>query len=143
MTSAYRGIAHLIAGCIMLQAAFIAFGMFGLRRFLDKGGTATEDYDGNAGWMLHGVFGTIVIPLLAVALLVVAVLAKHQDGIERAVVIAGLVILQVAFGVLGAKSPWVGALHGLVALVILGIAVEAGTRVGRSGKQPVEPPAAA
>jgi hypothetical protein len=141
MTSAYRGIAHLIAGCIALQAAFIAFGMFGLRHYLDDGGTATKDYDGNAGWALHSVVGMIVIPLLAVALVVVAVLAKHSDGIKAAAVIAGLVIVQVAFGVLGEDSPWIGALHGLLALVLMGIAVEAGVRVGRSGKAVHEPPA--
>jgi hypothetical protein len=136
MTSAYRALAHTIGGFVMLQAAFIAYAMFGLRHDVNDGATVTKSYDGNVGWKLHEIFGTAVIPLLAVALLVVAVLIKRSDAIRLAAAIAGMVILQVIFGMVGDKSPLIGAVHGLLALAIMGAAVTAGTRVGRATPAP-------
>jgi len=132
MTSAYRAVAHTIAGCVLLQATFIAWAMFGLRHDLDDGATVTKDYDGNAGWVLHGVFGSLIIPLLAIALLVVALRLKRPDATRFAAILLGMVIVQAVLGYVGEAAPIVGALHGALALGIMGISVIAGTRIGRS-----------
>src|SRR5262245_21563068 len=101
MTGAYRGLAHGIAGCVALQAAFIAWAMFGLGGDREGGTVIGKSYAGNAGWDLHSAFGMIVIPLLAFALLGVAFATKLPKAITWALILAGLVIVQVVLGKVG------------------------------------------
>ena len=67
----------------------------------------------------------MLIPLLALALLVVSFFAKLPKGVAAAVVLVVLVALQVTLGILGHSTPYAGLLHGLNALVIFGGALHA------------------
>ena len=89
------------------------------------------------GFAIHMFFnGLILIPLCSLVLLIVSFFAKVPQGITLAATIFVLVILQVF--VLPALSREVGsgfgALHGINALVMMGIAIMAGAaRLGGHG----------
>jgi hypothetical protein len=133
MKSAYRTLAYLIAAGVALQAASVALGFFAIIHEVDSGGviTAEYDYDSNLGIILHRVGGLGIIPLLAIALLVVSFFVKVPGAVRRAGAVFGLVVLQIGlvFGAFVAAP--VGALHGLNALAVFGAAVRAGRRITR------------
>src|SRR3712207_4157204 len=78
--SVYRVLAFVIAAEIAVQAAAMAFAVAGLGIWVDEGGTydaaVLEDgnlpFTGVTGFMIHTVNGATVIPVLALALLVVS-----------------------------------------------------------------------
>jgi hypothetical protein len=138
MKLTYRVLAYLIAAGVLLQAAFIAFGVFGLVHDVDSGKVVDENYEGNAGGMLHALNGTFIIPLLALALLVISFFARLPDGRKWAGIVLGLVLLQVALAYTAFGAPIVGSLHGVNALALFAVALLAGCRAGRAA---VTPPA--
>jgi hypothetical protein len=126
----YRGIAVLIALGVVLQAAAIAFAWFKVLGDLDGGAVITSDYEGNAGHAMHGIVGMTVIPLLALLLMATSPFAKVRGaskwaGLVLLAVVAQVVLAFVSFGVAA-----VGALHGMNALVVLGLALMTARRVG-------------
>lgn len=132
MKSAYRILAYLVAAGVVVQAADIAFAWFTTINEVDSGTVVDENYDGNAGHALHGIMGMMVIPVLALVLLVVSFFAKVPDGVKWAASVFGVVVLQVALAFLAfGVTPALGALHGLNAMLLLGVSVMAGHRVGR------------
>ncbi|GIG61078.1 hypothetical protein Lfu02_54500 [Longispora fulva] len=132
MRTTYKVLAILVAVSVALQGAWIAFGVFGLAHDTDDQPVLLDDsYKGNAGWMLHGIGGQIVVPLLAIALLVVAFFAHVPHGVRWAAIIVGLVALQVALGFLSFAWPGLGLLHGFNALVLFGMAIHARQAAGR------------
>ena len=87
MRQAYRILSGLIALLVVVQAAAVAYGAFDIDKVIDKvkdhGDTitnASSKLDGGAGYGLHGLLGTMVIPVLALALLVVSFMAHVPDG---------------------------------------------------------------
>ncbi|MGZ5369695.1 MAG: hypothetical protein ACXWXV_11770 [Aeromicrobium sp.] len=138
MKSAYRYLAYILAIEVVIQAAAIAFAIFGLGKWIDDGNTldkaAIEDestsFTGLAGFIVHGINGQMVIPLLAIILLIVSFFAKVPDGTKWAAVILVAVIAQVLLGIFGHELPALGILHGINALFILAAASMAGQRVG-------------
>jgi hypothetical protein len=126
MRSTYRILAHLIAIGVVLQAAFLAFGIFGLWNDVDAGLVVDDNYEFNAGLVLHGVVGMMVMPLVALLLLIVSFFAKVPRGITWALIIFGAVVLQILLAFAGFGIPAVGALHGINAIVILALAIVAG-----------------
>ena len=145
MRSVYRVLAFVIAAEVAVQAAAIAFAVYGLGRWVEDGGTLdrtvmrSEDgsVGGAAGFAIHGVNGTMIMPLLAVALLVVSFFADVPGGVKWAGTTFVLVVVQGGLGYLGQAVPGLGALHGINALVLFGVAVMAGKRVGSSATVPV------
>jgi hypothetical protein len=141
---AYRFLALTIAVLIVVQAGAIAWGFFGVSNFVTDGGVIDEEFldctedcesigSADIGFAIHMFFnGLILIPLTSLVLLIVAFFAKVPRGVTMAAVIFVLVILQVL--VLPALSRSVGsgfgALHGINALVMMGIAIMAGQRAG-------------
>ena len=139
---AYRILAYTIAVLVVVQAGAIAWGFFGVSNFITDGGVVDEEFldctedcesigSAEAGFAIHMFFvGLILIPLTSLILLVTSFFAKVPKGIVLAATIVGLVILQVF--VLPALSREVGsgfgALHGINALVLMGIAIMAGRR---------------
>jgi hypothetical protein len=128
MRATYKALGHTIAGLVAVQAAVLALAVFGLWNWIDEGNTLTKariDSDaglgspGEVGFMLHGVIGMMLIPLLAIVFLVISFFAKDVSG---AVKWAGLVFLtvliQVVLGIVSFGVPGLGALHGLNALAI-------------------------
>ncbi|MGZ5422477.1 MAG: hypothetical protein ACXWDF_09915 [Aeromicrobium sp.] len=138
MKSAYRYLAYILAIEVVIQAAAIAFAIFGLGKWIDDGNTldkaAIEDestsFTGLAGFIVHGINGQMVIPLLVIILLIVSFFAKVPDGTKWAAVILVAVIAQVLLGIFGHELPALGILHGVNALFILAAASMAGQRVG-------------
>lgn len=142
MKGAYRVIAGLIALGVVIQASAIAFAYAGLGAWIADGNTldtaAMEDesttFTGVIGFPIHGINGMMVIPLLALALLIVSFFAKVERGVVMAVVLVVLVALQITLGILGHEMPYAGALHGINALIIFGGAIAA-SRAARVSSQ--------
>jgi heme A synthase len=80
------------------------------------------------GFMFHGIGGQIVVPLVALALLIVAFFARIPGGVQAALVVLALVVLQVILGMVGHEVPWLGALHALNAFLIFGAGLAASRR---------------
>jgi heme A synthase len=122
---AYRGIAYVIAGLVLLQAAFIGYAWFEVINAVDSGTVINEDYEGNAGHAGHGITGMMVIPLLSIVLLVVSLFTKVAGATKRAAIVFGVVVLQVALGLISFGVPALGALHGINAFALLAAALYA------------------
>src|SRR5664280_304528 len=93
MESAYRVIAGLIALGVVVQAASVAYAAFSLSHAVDDGATLDKNSKvWDAGFIVHSLDGQVIIPLLAIALLVVSFRAGVPDGRRW----AGFVFLAVA-----------------------------------------------
>lgn len=133
---AYRFFAYLIAVEVVLQASFIAFGVFGETKWIeDDGGVLNKavldadkhpTFTGAIGYGLHFLNGMMLIPLIAVIFLIVAFFAKVPSGAKWAAIVLLLVVVQVAMGLSGIV--WLGPLHGINAFILFGTAVMAGKR---------------
>jgi hypothetical protein len=133
MRSAYRALAHTIAGGVLLQAAFIAYGYFQTLSDVDGGKVLRKGFDENAGQELHSTVGFMVLPLLGLVLLVVAFLAKFDGAVKWAGYVLLAIVVQVLLALAASHVPAIGALHGLNAFVLLALAVIAGRRVATAG----------
>ena len=133
MRSAYKFLAFAIAGLVALQAAFMVFAVAGLGIWVDEGGVLDKaafesedlDFTGAVGFMIHGINGMMIIPLLGLALLVVSFFAKVPGGVKVAAIVLGAIVVQVLLGLFGHESAYIGALHGLNAFILFGSAVYA------------------
>jgi hypothetical protein len=139
MRTAYRVLAVAIAALVVIQAAVIAVGMFGLVAFVQGGGTvdlgALESGDGipnGWGFIAHGIVGTIVIPLVAIALVVVSFFTHVPGAVRWALIVFGVVVLQVVLAFLSLTVSGLGLLHGANALVVLGTSMSSAIRVRRA-----------
>lgn len=133
----YRVFAYLVAIEVAVQAAALAFHSAGLGHWIyaDRN-TATRsvleegsdvDYTGKMGGVIHGENGAMIVPLLALALLVVAVLARKRvvGGLRWAGIVLALVVLQVVLGFVTLAVPAIGALHAVTALLLFWAALHA------------------
>jgi Family of unknown function (DUF6220) len=133
MRTAYRVLAFVIAAEVAIQAAAIAYAYFGLGVWIDGGGildkatveNESATFTGDGGFALHGINGQMVIPVLVIVFFVLSFFAKVPRGVMWAGVTFGLVVLQVLLGLFGHVVPLLGALHGINALLIFGVAVMA------------------
>jgi hypothetical protein len=144
MRSVYRVLAFLIAIEVVIQAMAIAYAIAGLGKWVeDDGGVLNKqvldsdspDFTGVGGFMLHGMNGMMIIPILVLLLLVVSFFAKVPGGVRSAAILVGLVALQVFLGIFAHSVPYVIVLHVLNAFAILGVAAMA----GRSASVVAEP----
>ena len=135
MRATYRVLAHVVAGLVAFQAAVMVFAVAGLYNWVADGNSLTEsvltsdegpEFTGAIGFMLHGMVGMMLIPLIALALLVVAFFAKVAGGVRWAAIVLGLTVLQVVLGITGHETPYAGLLHGLNALALFACALAAG-----------------
>ena len=139
MRAAYKALSHSIAGLVAVQAALIALATAGLLHWVEDGNTLTpkavrsEDTGatGAIGFALHSGIGMILIPLLAIALVVVAFLLKEKPARTWAIVLLVVVVLQVGLGSAAEAVPFLGLVHGLLALVLAWVGWHAATVVGR------------
>jgi hypothetical protein len=151
---AYRFLAWTIAVLVVVQAGAIAWGFFGVSDWvIDSGGAIDKEFldckedcesIGSAEWgfLIHMfVNGLVLIPLTSLILLIVSFFAKVPGGVRFGAGIVGLVALQVA--VLPTLSREVGsgfgALHGINAIVLMGVAVLAARRAAAVEHTPAEP----
>jgi len=139
-------LSYIIAAEVVVQASAIAFAIFGLGKWINDGGTldkATMDdesvtFTGFVGFMIHGINGQMVIPLLALILLIVSFFAKVPGGVKWAGAILALVVIQVTLGLFAHETPQLGPLHGMNALLLFSVAILAGRRTRFSDKEAVK-----
>lgn len=122
MRQTYKVLAHTISAAVVIQAALIAWTTFIVINTLESG----ADVSGPpAAAMIHSTIGMYIIPILALALLVVALIA--HAGIRWAVWVVVAVVGQIALALAAFTTPALGILHGLVAFGIIALA-EVGAR---------------
>jgi hypothetical protein len=145
MRTTYRVLAYVLAAEVVVQAAAMAFGVAGLSHWVKAGGVFDRSvFDGNdqpfpevAGLIVHGINGGIVVPVLALALLVVSVFAKVPRGSWWAGAVLLLVGVQGMLGYSASDLPALGALHGVNALLLFTTALLAGRRARVPAPEPV------
>jgi hypothetical protein len=146
MRSVYRVLAYLIAALVVVQAGAIAYGVFGLFNWVEGGGTFDQaaveaenaGIGGGFGFGLHITIGYFVIPLAALLLLIISFFAKIPGGIRWALILFLTVVVQTLLAGFAHEVAEIGWLHGMVALVLFGLAVTAGIRAGRQAPVAVE-----
>lgn len=137
MKSAYRILAYLVALEVLVQAAAIAYAVAGLGTWIQSGGvldkaamdSETLEFTGIGGFMVHGINGQMIMPLIALLLLIVSFFAKVRGGVQLAAMVLGGVAVQVALGTFGHGLPLLGLIHGMLAIVIFWAAMVAARRV--------------
>jgi hypothetical protein len=136
MRTAYRVFAFIIAAEVVIQAAAVAFAVAGLFNWVDKEGGVLDkaaidsevEFTGVVGFIIHGMNGMLLIPLIALIFLIISFFAKVPGGVMWAAIAFVLVLLQVTLGILGHEGAIFGALHGMNALAIFSVALMAGIR---------------
>ena len=143
MRSTYRFLALAIAALVVVQAGAIAWAFFGLTNEIDQNGlvinkACLESDDGCGGgftaewgFAIHMFFnGLVLIPLTTLALLIVSFFAKIPGGAKYAGILFLLVVLQVIVLPMLSREAGsgFGALHGVNALVLMGVAIMAAQR---------------
>jgi hypothetical protein len=104
MRSVYRGLSGLIVLGVVVQLAVIAAAWFLVLDDVDNGGVF-DNNTRNWGHNVHSVVGMMVIPLLAVALLVVSFFARIPGGVKWAALVFGAVVLQVVLAFASGGRP--------------------------------------
>jgi hypothetical protein len=144
MKQVYRVLAFLIAAGVAIQAASIAYGMFGLIKWIEEGGTLDQSTEltpalgGYTGFSWHATGGIFVISVTSLLFLICSFFAKVPGGIRWALIVLGVTVLQVALGLFSHSVAGLGWLHGINALVLFGTAMMAGMRVSRAVASNVE-----
>lgn len=131
MKSTYRALAGLTCLLVLVQAASIAFGTFGILNFVEDGSDYTksiaEDRASDAGGIGQNIhsFGAMAIALVAIVLLIVSFFAKIDGGVKWAGFVFLTVLAQWILAIVAFSAPVVGLLHGLNAFIIFGVAMTA------------------
>ena len=140
MRTAYKVLAWLIAAEVMVQAAAIVYAIAGLGIWIDQDGgvldKATMESEGTpfpeiVGFMIHGLNGQMIIPVLALILMIVSFFAKVPGGVKWAGFVLLAVVVQVLLGMFLHEVSALGMLHGINALILFSVAAMAGVRVHR------------
>ena len=152
MRKVFSGIAWLIAGLVVVQAAAIALGFGGMMHFVDGGGVVDKgltesrtlgNFAGEIGFPIHGIVGGVLIPVAAIALLVVSWFTKLRGASWWAAGLFVLILLQGMVGYSIKDLPYLGVLHGGNALAVFVVAVVCARRAARSARGRVAEPATA
>ncbi len=138
MRATYKYLAYAVPVLVAVQAAAIAFAFFGLGKWVEDGGTLDKaamegndlSFTGDLGFMVHSIDGQMLIPLVALALLVVSFFAKIPGGTKWAAFVLLDVVFQIALAFTAFGAPVVGMLHGLNALFLAWLGWTAARRVG-------------
>ena len=111
--AAHRGLQALAMALIAAQFFLAGAGAFGATSF-----------------DAHKAVGSLLV-LVALLGLLAAALARRLVG--HAALFLAVTVLQLVLGTLGTDEPWVGAFHGLNAVVVMGVG---GTLARRTFAQP-------
>ncbi len=134
MRATYKYLAYAICLLVVAQAAFIVYANAGLFHWISEEGGVVDKafiedesatFPGLGGFIAHGMSGTMLIPLVALALLVVSFFTKVKGAVAHGAAIVVLVIVQIALGLAAHSVPALGPLHGINAFLLLGAAVHA------------------
>lgn len=127
MRQVYRALANLVALVVVFQVASIALAWFTTLYDVDGGQVFTGEDELNYGHAMHSI-GAVVIALLALLLLICSFFAGVQGGVKWAGFVFLAVALQWVLAIVAFEVPVVGALHGINALVVAGVASMAARR---------------
>lgn len=130
MRSAYKLLAYAIDALILIQAAAIAWAVFGLSRWIEDGNTLSKakmegdtfSFGEERGFMIHGINGQMLIPLVGLILLIISFFAKVPEGTKWAGMLFGGIVIQVMLGLTAHGVPALGAVHGVWALLLFALA---------------------
>ena len=133
MRSAYKYLAYAIDVLILVQAAVMAWAVFGLSSWIEDGNSLTKaKMDGDTfafteerGFMIHGINGEMLIPLIALILLIVSFFANVPEGPRYAGMLFVGIVLQVVLGLVSHAVPALGFIHGFWALLLFYLAYRA------------------
>jgi hypothetical protein len=134
MKNAYRVLAYLVALEVVIQAAAIAFATFGLLNYVSDGGVLDKTaqrahaYTGAVGFVVHGVNGQMITPVIALLLVIVAFFAKVPGGVTWAAIVFVTVVVQVLLGQFAHVVPALGWVHCALAVVLFVVAIIAARR---------------
>ena len=135
MRRAYHVLAYLIAALVVVQAMMMATAVAGLDHWIDDGATVNKhvidkhpSFTGSFGFPVHAINGEMLIPLLALALLVVSFFARVASGTRWALYVLATIVVQVILGLSAGKVPLLGLLHGLNAFILFAVAAWTGRR---------------
>ena len=157
MRKTYQVLANAIAVLVVVQAGAIAWAFFGLTNEIDQNGLVINKaclesesgcgggFTAEWGFAIHMFFnGTVLIPLVTLVLLFVSFFAKVRGGVALALTLVGLVVLQVLLLPMLSREidASFGALHGINALVLMGVAAIAGRRAATPRTTATEPSSA-
>jgi hypothetical protein len=150
MKTAYKVLAYLVAAEVAVQAMVMVWAIAGLGKWVDGGGvfdkaviegsieTGAIPFPEVFGILIHGINGSFVVPGIALLLLIVSFFTKVRGAIKWAAIVLVLVVAQGQIGFLGHEFPLAGALHGLNALALFGVALYAGRRLRATAPAAVE-----
>lgn len=135
MRTVYKITAYVIAAEVAIQAMAIVLTFTGLGKWINEGGVFDKSvmeseelpFPEIIGIIVHGINGGLVIPVLALLLLIFSFFARIPGGVKFAALLLGLVAVQATLGY--AHVPWLGALHGLNAMLLFAAALHAARRV--------------
>lgn len=137
MRTTYRILADLVAIGVAVQSMAIVWAIAGLLHWVNGGGTLKKgwedhmpDFQGSSGFAIHGIIGGMVLPVIALALLVIAFFAGVRNGTKIAGGVFALVVLQMLAGMAGEDAPWLGLFHGLIPFAIFSAAIVAARAAG-------------
>jgi hypothetical protein len=133
MRATYKVLAYAIDVLILLQAAAMAWAVFGLSKWIEDGNTLTKSamegdktlFSEENGFAIHGISGTTVIPLVALILLIISFFAKVPEGVKFAAMVFVGVAIQIALGIFAHALPALGFIHGFWAILLFVVAYRA------------------
>ena len=140
MRTAYRALNYLLAGLVLVQAAAIAYAIAALGYWVAEDGGVLDkslmesdnpEFSGLGGFMVHGMNGMMVIPLVVLVLLVVSFFVKQAGATKRALALLGLVVVQIALGIASHSLPYAIMLHAVNAFLIFALAAVT-AQIGRA-----------
>ncbi len=142
MRKTYQVIAWVICALVVIQAGAMALAVSGESKFIDDGGVVDKALVESAqqggeppfseaiGFMIHGMNGMMLLPLVALVFLGVS----FGAGFAGARMWAGIVLLLIAFqvflGLSASGLPILGLVHGMNALLIFATALYAARLAG-------------
>jgi hypothetical protein len=137
MRKAYRILADIIAIAVVVQSMAMVWAIAGLFHWIDSGGGSLDsavldsweddppDFQGSFGFAIHGIVGGMVVPVIALAFLIVAFFAHVPGGVKWAAIVFGSVAVQITVAYAGYDAPVVGLIHGLNAFALFSLAIVA------------------
>jgi hypothetical protein len=140
MRTTFKVLAYALAAEVLVQGMAIAYAIAGLGKWVeDDGGVLNKQlldsnsphFRGVGGFALHGMNGTMLIPVLTLLLLIVSFFTKLPGASKRAGILVGMVVLQVFLGMLSHSIPYAIMFHVLNAFGIFLMAAFTGYRAGR------------
>lgn len=138
MRKTYQVLAYVLAAEVIVQAMAIAYALAAMGHWVDEDGGVVNkalfdadnpDFPGVGGFALHGMNGTMFIPLVVLALVITSFFSKVPDAPKRAGILFGMVALQIVLGLSSHSVPWLAPLHVLNAFGIVTFAYLTGRRV--------------